>query len=77
MTPSKGGAPKGDSETYLHRIGRTGRFGTRGVALSLYDRKEDKEYLQQIVDEYSMNCEKLENPEQLRDLIDDLNAGDM
>ena len=45
MKPSNGGAPRGDSETYLHRIGRTGRFGSKGVALSLYDRKEDQEYL--------------------------------
>ena len=26
-----------DFETYLHRIGRTGRFGKRGLALSLVD----------------------------------------
>jgi len=26
-----------DFETYLHRIGRTGRFGTDGLALTLYD----------------------------------------
>jgi hypothetical protein len=29
------------------------------------------------MEEYSMNCEKLQNPEQLRDLIDELNAGDL
>jgi ATP-dependent RNA helicase DDX19/DBP5 len=48
---------KGDSETYLHRIGRTGRFGARGVAINLYDRPEDKKFLDQILEEYSLNCE--------------------
>lgn len=27
-----------DSESYLHRIGRAGRFGAQGIALTLYDR---------------------------------------
>ena len=41
----KGGkAQIGDAETYLHRIGRTGRFGTQGVAITIYDRDLDKEY---------------------------------
>jgi superfamily II DNA/RNA helicase len=31
-----------DAENYLHRIGRTGRFGTRGIAINLYDREQDK-----------------------------------
>lgn len=30
-----------DSESYLHRIGRAGRFGARGIALTLYDREID------------------------------------
>lgn len=29
-----------DAETYLHRVGRTGRFGTLGVAISLLGRSE-------------------------------------
>ena len=35
----------GDAENYLHRIGRTGRFGTQGIAITLYDRDEDRTYL--------------------------------
>jgi len=34
-------------ETYVHRIGRTGRAGMRGMALSFCDR-EEKEYLSDI-----------------------------
>lgn len=28
---------KADYETYLHRIGRTGRFGKTGIAINLID----------------------------------------
>ena len=66
--PTQGsrGEPRiGDPENYLHRIGRTGRFGTKGIAISLYDRDEDREYLQQILDHYSMGDKMnvMENPE--------------
>ncbi len=36
-----------EPETYVHRIGRTGRAGTNGIALSLCDREETK-YLRSI-----------------------------
>ena len=39
-------------ETYLHRIGRAGRFGLKGIALTLYDRDEDEEYLETILKTY-------------------------
>lgn len=29
-----------DPETYLHRIGRTGRFGKKGTAITLIDSEE-------------------------------------
>jgi superfamily II DNA/RNA helicase len=32
-------------ETYIHRIGRGGRFGTQAIAVTLWDRDIDKEYL--------------------------------
>lgn len=35
----------GDSECYLHRIGRTGRFGKTGIALTIWDREQDKRNL--------------------------------
>jgi superfamily II DNA/RNA helicase len=36
------GKREGDAESYLHRIGRAGRFGAAGIALTLYDRDEDE-----------------------------------
>lgn len=37
-----------DMETYLHRVGRTGRFGDLGIALNIVHNEEDKKLLQQI-----------------------------
>jgi superfamily II DNA/RNA helicase len=31
--------PCSDKATYLHRIGRTGRFGRPGIALTIWDRE--------------------------------------
>lgn len=30
-----------DLETYLHRVGRTGRFGDRGICINMVDKKKD------------------------------------
>jgi ATP-dependent RNA helicase DDX19/DBP5 len=66
----------GDAENYLHRIGRTGRFGVKGIAVTIFDREVDQDYLNEILDFYSMRekCKKLESPEQLRDLLNDIRA---
>jgi len=41
----RGNERVGDAENYLHRIGRTGRFGTKGIAITIYDRDDDRQYL--------------------------------
>ena len=41
-----------DYETYLHRIGRTGRLGQTGFALTLLDNDEEKANFSQIMDHY-------------------------
>lgn len=46
MPFDKNGKP--DPSTYLHRIGRTGRFGRRGVAVSFIDSKKSYECLEKI-----------------------------
>ncbi|EPB89423.1 hypothetical protein HMPREF1544_03792 [Mucor circinelloides 1006PhL] len=38
-------------ETYLHRVGRTGRYGTSGIAINLIGGAEDEEFLQKLRDE--------------------------
>ncbi|XP_042606721.1 ATP-dependent RNA helicase DDX19A-like [Cyprinus carpio] len=37
-----------DNETYLHRIGRTGRFGKRGLAVNMVDSQRSMEILKTI-----------------------------
>ena len=54
-----------DCETYLHRIGRTGRFGKSGVAVSFVSSSQDREILNQIKSHF--NKEII----QLNDIKDD------
>ncbi len=49
-----GGKFEADAESYLHRIGRTGRFGKPGVAVTLYDNEEDEKLFWEIVDHYKI-----------------------
>lgn len=37
-----------DVESYLHRVGRAGRFGTKGLAISFISTTEDKELLDEV-----------------------------
>lgn len=34
-----------DLETYLHRVGRTGRFGDKGVAINFVEEPKDLEMI--------------------------------
>ena len=44
---------RADCETYLHRIGRTGRFGKSGVAINLVDGPQPMQVLKQIEGHFS------------------------
>jgi len=37
-----------DEDTYLHRVGRAGRFGTKGLAISFVSTAEDKEVMEKV-----------------------------
>ena len=39
---------KADCDTYLHRIGRTGRFGKLGIAINLVDSQDAMNICQSI-----------------------------
>lgn len=45
-------ARRADCETYLHRIGRTGRFGKAGIAINLVDSQESLTLLKHIEDHF-------------------------
>ena len=64
-----------DPEIYLHRIGRTGRFGAKGIALTLYDREIDEQHLGDIVKHYDMasHMNQMESAEHLQQLLKEIN----
>ncbi|XP_028663584.2 ATP-dependent RNA helicase DDX19B [Erpetoichthys calabaricus] len=49
-----------DNETYLHRIGRTGRFGKRGLAINMVDSKFSMNILNRIEEHFNKKIEKLD-----------------
>jgi len=69
----KDGQP--DYETYLHRIGRTGRFGRKGTAINLIGDQRSLEVLAAIEDHFSMDGQEMiaqasADPEGLADMIE-------
>merc|ERR1711998_229253 len=44
-----------DSDSYLHRVGRAGRFGTKGLAVSFVATDEDKEVLKKVQSRFEVN----------------------
>ncbi|XP_074780744.1 ATP-dependent RNA helicase DDX19B isoform X2 [Athene noctua] len=49
-----------DNETYLHRIGRTGRFGKRGLAINMVDSKHSMNILNRIQEHFNKKINKLD-----------------
>lgn len=54
-----------DFENYLHRIGRTGRFGTSGIGLSLCSGNRDYETIQKIEEFYQSKIEEISSMDDL------------
>jgi len=48
-----------DADTYLHRVGRAGRFGTKGLAISFVSTKEDGEVLNKVQSLFVVNIPEL------------------
>ena len=48
-----------DCETYLHRIGRTGRFGKTGIAVNFVNGPNDKRILSEIESHFDRKIESL------------------
>ncbi|XP_014384068.1 PREDICTED: ATP-dependent RNA helicase DDX19A-like [Myotis brandtii] len=49
-----------DNETYLHWIGRTGRFGKRGLAVNMVDSKHSMNILNRIQEHFNKKIERLD-----------------
>merc|ERR1712230_282607 len=44
-----------DSDSYLHRVGRVGRFGTKGLAITFVGGDEDKDVLKKVQKRFEVN----------------------
>lgn len=49
----------GDANSYLHRVGRAGRFGTKGLAITFVSSDKDREILADIQNRFECKIEKL------------------
>jgi ATP-dependent RNA helicase DDX19/DBP5 len=56
-----------DYATYLHRIGRTGRFGTKGIGLTLLKGKEELKSLKEIESYYKAEMHEIKSLDELTD----------
>merc|ERR1719510_1035102 len=50
-----------DSDTYLHRVGRAGRFGTKGLAITFLCTDEDQEVLKKVQERFEVNIGVMPN----------------
>lgn len=50
-----------DNETYLHRIGRTGRFGTKGIGFTLISDEKELKMMKEIESYYGSNIEEIKS----------------
>merc|ERR1711972_547593 len=48
-----------DADSYLHRVGRAGRFGTKGLAIAFIGTDEDKEVLKQVQERFEVNIDSM------------------
>jgi len=48
-----------NSDTYLHRVGRAGRFGTKGLAISFVASKEDGDVLNEVQSRFVVSIPEL------------------
>jgi len=62
---------KVDLATYLHRIGRTGRYGDTGLAINLYTTEAEKEMITDIEKHYGVQIKELSKEANEFDLIND------
>lgn len=49
----------GDSNEYLHRVGRAGRFGTKGLAITFITDEEDQKVLDEVQNRFEVKVTAL------------------
>jgi ATP-dependent RNA helicase DDX19/DBP5 len=56
---------KVDLENYLHRIGRTGRFGAKGIGLTIISSEGELKMLKELEEYYGSNIEEIKSMDEL------------
>ena len=47
------------ADSYLHRVGRAGRFGTKGLAVTFVSSAEDSEILNKVQERFEVNITEM------------------
>jgi len=48
-----------ESDQYLHRVGRAGRFGTKGIAISFISSQDDTDVLNDVQSRFEVKVDEL------------------
>merc|ERR1712187_405828 len=48
-----------DADSYLHRVGRAGRFGTKGLAITFITTEEDETVLKKVQERFEVNIDTM------------------
>lgn len=59
-----------DTDCYIHRIGRSGRYGKKGVAINFVTKK-DMQILRNIMNKFKVNIDNMPDPQYLNDYLSD------
>lgn len=57
-----------DRETFLHRIGRTGRFGTKGASINFYSDKISDKTLNDVCEHYNLKISEIQDDDDLKNI---------
>jgi len=60
-----------DSDTYLHRVARAGRFGTKGLAITFVSDENDVKILNQVQERFEVNITELPDEIDISTYIED------
>ena len=66
-----------DFANFMHRVGRTGRFGTDGVSLSFYTDETFEDLLDQIEKYYEIKIEKIDTLNDLKLILEQMRNKNM
>lgn len=58
-----------DTEVYVHRIGRTGRFGRSGVSINFLDTPESEAVQSKVIEQFNMKISELNDLEEMEKML--------